>query len=91
MTIHPINLALLALIVAMVIYQGRLYLLHRLTYRLGFLAFWVLLGVEMLTGEQSMLLPAAACLLYGIWKRRRLGKDLARWMERDGAGGEASL
>jgi hypothetical protein len=91
MSIHPINLGLVALIVAMVIYQGRLYLLHRLAYRLGFLAFWILLGLEMLSGEQSMLLPAAGCLLYGIWKRRRLGKDLAKWMEGEGAGGESSL
>ena len=88
---NPVNLALLALIVGMVIYHGRLYFLHRLAYRLGFLAFWVLLGLELLSDDRWLLLPAAACLLYGIWKRRRLWKDLAGWMEGDGSGGEASL
>ena len=86
-----INLAHLGLIVGMVIYQGRLYFRHRLAFRLGFLAFWVLLGVEFFSEDQWLLVPAVACLIYGIWKRRRLWKDLDGWMKGDGSGGEASL
>ena len=85
-----INLALLALIVGMTIYHGRHYFRHRLASRLAFLAFWVLLGVEFLSGDQWLLVPALACLLYGIWRRRRLVKDLERWMAGDGSVGEAS-
>ena len=86
-----INLAHLGLIVGMVAYHGRLYFRHRLAYRLAFLAFWVTLAVEFFSEDQWLLAPAVACLVYGIWRRRRVGKDIERWLSGDGTAGEASL
>ncbi len=85
------NLALLALSVGMAIYHGRLYILYRQTFRLAFLVFWFLLGVEMVSGEEWLMIPAAICLVYGIWRRRRIGRNLERLLAGDESAGEASL
>ena len=88
---HPVNLALFVLIVGMILYQGRLYLRHHLAFRLGFLGFWVFLGAELITEDRWLLVPAVACLVYGRWKYRRVGKDLEKWVKGEGHGIEASL
>jgi hypothetical protein len=87
---NPVNLALLALTVGMAVYQARLYFLHRLSFRLAFLAFWVLLGLDLPRNNPWLLIAATACLLYGIWSRRRLAEELHRLFEGGGEADEAS-
>ncbi len=88
---HPVNLVLLALIVGMVIYHGRLYLLHQMAFRLGFLGFWGLLLVELFTEERWLVAPMLGCLGYGIWKRRRVGKAVLKMLDGDENGPQISL